>query len=80
VNSPGPRPGRLVVIGGGAGGVLAVTHLLGAIREPAEITVLEPRERLGEGLAFGTRDACHVLNVAASRMGAFPGREDDFLA
>jgi uncharacterized NAD(P)/FAD-binding protein YdhS len=63
---------HVVVIGGGLSGTAFAIHLLRdhpALR--VRLTVIEPRATLGAGLAYGTRDPQHRINVAASRMSLF---------
>ncbi len=76
------HPSRLVVIGGGASGVLVLLHALrhGAQRPSLDVLLLEPGPLLGDGLAYGSRDPSHLLNVPAGRMGAFADQPGDFLA
>ncbi|HVV95297.1 MAG TPA: FAD/NAD(P)-binding protein [Hyphomicrobiales bacterium] len=70
--------GRVVVIGGGASGVLAACHLWRIADGAVAVTIVEPRPELGRGLAFGTRFDGHLLNVRAGQMSALPDRPDDF--
>lgn len=58
----------VAVIGGGFTGAV-VAHQL-ARRAPGRfrIVVVEPRERLGSGVAYSTADDAHRINVPASRM------------
>jgi len=67
---------RVVVIGGGLSGTVFAIHLLRdhpALR--LELTIVEPRARLGAGLAYSATDPQHRINVAAARMVLFA--EDD---
>ncbi len=43
-----------------------------------EIDIAEPRDLLGEGLAYQTRDPLHRLNVPSGRMSAIEDLPDDF--
>lgn len=43
------------------------------------VTVVEPRERLGAGLAYSTPFDDHLLNVPAGKMSALPGEPGHFL-
>ena len=77
---------RIVIIGGGATGVLLACHLL---RDPSgpwgrrparrvQVTIVEKSDSAGLGLAYGTRNAEHLLNVRASNMSAFPDEPEHF--
>ena len=75
----GTRPQQIVIIGGGASGTLAAIHLARAAGErPLQLTVIEPG-RLGEGIAYSTRDPQHRLNVPAVGMSAHPDDPEHFL-
>jgi uncharacterized NAD(P)/FAD-binding protein YdhS len=63
---------RIAIIGGGATGALAAVHIARRIKGGAEITLVEPREAIGRGLAYSTDDPRHLLNVRVSNMSAFP--------
>lgn len=68
-----PHPGRpgphILIVGGGASGVLAAAHVLR--QDPAaRVTLVEPRDRIGLGLAYSTPDRNHLLNVRAGNMSA----------
>jgi uncharacterized NAD(P)/FAD-binding protein YdhS len=73
------RPGRpaVAVLGGGASGALAATALLE--RSGADVIVVEPRPRLGRGVAYSTPDPQHRLNVPAGSMSAYPDDPDHLL-
>jgi uncharacterized NAD(P)/FAD-binding protein YdhS/predicted metal-dependent enzyme (double-stranded beta helix superfamily) len=77
----GPLP-TVVVVGGGFSGSMAAAQLLrGAAREgvPLEAALVERKGAVGEGVAYGTREPVHLLNVPAGRMSAWPDRPDDFV-
>jgi uncharacterized NAD(P)/FAD-binding protein YdhS len=79
MTSSSPAPLRVVVIGGGASGALVAIHLATAARtHPLCVTVLEPAAVLGRGVAYGTTDERHLLNVAARGMSALPADPDHF--
>lgn len=67
---------RVIVIGGGFSGALCASHL---VRKGCAATVFEPSARLGVGVAYGTSEAGHLLNVVAGRMSAFTDRPDDLV-
>ena len=71
---------RVAIVGGGAAGVLAAVHLLREYREdcPLEIDLIDRTGDFGAGVAYGTNDPLHVLNVPAVRMGAIHGRPEHF--
>ncbi|WP_368563066.1 FAD/NAD(P)-binding protein [Pseudoxanthomonas sp. UTMC 1351] len=69
----------LAIIGGGAAGVLATIHALRVARTAVRIVLIEPAERLGEGVAYATRYREHLLNVPIRRMSAFDDAPADFL-
>ena len=67
---------NIVIVGGGAAGTFVAVHLACQARDATQLTVVEPRERLAEGIAYGTNDDAHLLNVPADGMSAY---EDDAL-
>ena len=70
---------RISIIGGGASGtLLAVNLLLNAGDSDLQINLIERKSRVGRGVAFGTTQASHLLNVPAGRMGAFPDDIEHF--
>ena len=74
------RTMRVVVIGGGASGTLVAVHLLRRGGPGLAVTVVEPRDVLGQGVAFGTPDPWHRLNVPAITMSGLPEDLDHFRA
>lgn len=70
---------RITIIGGGASGTLLAVQLLRLATEPIEINMVEKRSVIGRGVAYSTVDHVHLLNVPASRMGAFADDVSHFL-
>ncbi len=68
----------VLVIGGGASGVLFAANLL---RQDTDlrVTVVEGRHLLGCGIAYSTTDPDHLLNTRVHNMSAFPEDEGHFL-
>jgi len=68
----------IIVAGGGASGTLLAAAL---VRRDARVRVLvvEPRARLGDGMAYATGCPLHLLNAPARAMSAFPDEPDHFV-
>lgn len=62
---------RIIIVGGGASGVLMACHLLRDRQDDCVVTLIERRETIGPGLAFSTDRSEHLLNVRAANMSAF---------
>jgi uncharacterized NAD(P)/FAD-binding protein YdhS len=73
------RTGSAVIIGGGASGALAAVHLARVTERPTRITVVEPSAAVGLGLAYGTEDWAHLLNIPAHTLSAYPDDPDHFV-
>ena len=58
---------RVVIVGGGASGLLVAVNLLRK-SDDCEVIIVDPNERLGKGVAYSTKDPDHLLNVPAGRM------------
>lgn len=73
---------RVVIIGGGATGTMVAYHLLRQRPdlEAGAVAIIEPRAQLGAGLAYGTRDTQHRINVPAARMSLDTNVPGDFRA
>jgi uncharacterized NAD(P)/FAD-binding protein YdhS len=72
----------IVVVGGGFSGSITAAQILrraGRAGACLRVAVVERRGAIGEGLAYGTREPSHLLNVPASRMSAWPDQPDDFV-
>jgi len=70
---------KVAIVGGGASGLLVLLNLARESRDDLDITVVEPRNALGEGIAYSTQDEGHVLNVPAGRMSAFMDQPEHFM-
>ena len=71
----------VAVVGGGASGTLAAAHLAEAAARAGaavDILLIDPRPP-GTGLAYGTTDPRHRLNVPAKGMSAWPDDPDHFV-
>lgn len=73
-----PRSASIAVIGGGFTGVAFVIHAIRSLRamtQPVhlDIAIVEPGPELGRGIAYGTRDPLHRINVPSDRMSLFAG-------
>lgn len=75
VSDKSERP--VAIIGGGFSGTLLAINLA---RHGGRVALIEQDgDRLGRGLAYGTRDVEHLLNVRAANMSAFPDDAGHFL-
>ena len=71
---------RVAVIGGGASGVLTAINLLARSDDPRlEVVIHEASGVVGRGVAYGTNDQRHLLNVRARHMSALPDAPSDLL-
>ncbi|MCU0463542.1 MAG: FAD/NAD(P)-binding protein [Anaerolineae bacterium] len=68
----------VMIIGGGASGVLTAVHLLRKGNPSLRLVLVEPND-IGAGAAYGTDQSEHILNVTADRMSAYPDDPDHFL-
>lgn len=75
-----PVSATLAIIGGGATGTMIAYHLLRKRRDlgVGSVVIFEPRARLGAGVAYGSTDPQHRINVPASRMSIDTDNPDDF--
>lgn len=68
----------VLIVGGGASGTLLGRALVHASDDIA-VTIVEPRERLGAGMAYSTTCPLHLLNVPAAKMSALPDEPAHFV-
>jgi uncharacterized NAD(P)/FAD-binding protein YdhS/predicted metal-dependent enzyme (double-stranded beta helix superfamily) len=75
-------PPTIVVVGGGFSGAITAAQIVRAAHAAGprvKVVVVERRGAVGEGVAYGTREIVHLLNVPAGRMSAWPDNPDDFV-
>ncbi len=81
VDQPSSAEGRQVVIlGGGWCGAALAIHLLRSRDPDLRITLVEAGPVVGRGVAFGTPDGEHLLNVPAGKMSLDPNNPGDCLS
>src|SRR5271155_2572731 len=68
----------VLIVGGGASGVLLACHLLRNPDSNLNVTLIEKRSEVGRGVAYCTANPDHLLNVRACNMSAFPDQPDHF--
>lgn len=74
------RHHRVAVIGGGASGVLTAINLLARSTDPGlRVEIHEATGIVGRGIAYGTNDPRHLLNVRSRHMSAFPDVPSDLI-
>lgn len=69
---------HILIVGGGASGVLAAFHILRGTPD-SRVTIVERAPRLGAGIAYATCDPDHLLNTRVVNMSALPDDPDHFL-
>ena len=62
----------IALVGAGFSGTLVAAQLLRTARRPLRILLIDRSGRFGTGLAYGTQDPGHRLNVSAGNMSAHP--------
>ncbi|TIU46745.1 MAG: FAD-dependent oxidoreductase, partial [Mesorhizobium sp.] len=65
------RGNSIIIVGGGASGVVLAVHLLMSPNPDLRVTLIEKRPHFGQGMAYSTLLSAHVLNVKASGMSAY---------
>jgi uncharacterized NAD(P)/FAD-binding protein YdhS len=71
-------PLKLVICGGGASAVMLLQSLKQRARRTVDVTIFEPRSRLGTGVAYSTNCPTHLLNTRACNM-SITDDPDDFV-
>jgi uncharacterized NAD(P)/FAD-binding protein YdhS len=69
----------VIVIGGGASGMLVCANLLRNCQLPLKIVVVSSGAAFGAGVAYHTASDSHLLNVVTGKMSAFADDPDHFV-
>lgn len=62
----------VAVVGGGFAGAMVAANWLARGAGPGRLALIERRMPPGRGVAYGTAEASHLLNIPASEMSAWP--------
>ncbi len=68
----------VAVIGAGFSGTMAALQLLSTLPPERPVLLCERGGSFGRGLAYGTGNPAHLLNLRATNMSAFPDRPRNF--
>ncbi|WP_375779220.1 FAD/NAD(P)-binding protein [Bradyrhizobium sp. ma5] len=69
---------HVIIVGGGASGVLLAYQLLHQPTCRLRVTLVEQRADIGRGIAYHTGNPDHLLNVRVANMSALPDQPDHF--
>ncbi len=69
----------IAIIGGGFCGTFTLIQLINRAKNPLHIILINKNYPLVKGIAYGTTDEKHLLNVAAGKMSAFVDNPDHFV-
>lgn len=72
------RTNSIIIVGGGASGVVLAAHLLKSPHPDLRVTLIEKRPHFGQGIAYSTLLSAHVLNVSAAGMSAYADDPGNF--
>jgi uncharacterized NAD(P)/FAD-binding protein YdhS len=73
-----PSSPTVAIVGGGFSGSRVAVHLLNNSATNLNVKLIERRPYVGAGIAYSTNWDCHLLNVPAGKMSAFPDIPDHF--
>ncbi|MGC4074414.1 MAG: FAD/NAD(P)-binding protein [Nibricoccus sp.] len=68
----------VVIVGGGLSGSLLAAQLLRQADAPLRVALIERAAVAGRGVAYGTEESAHLLNVPAGKVSALPDDPDHF--
>ncbi|MDD5198901.1 MAG: FAD/NAD(P)-binding protein [Terrimicrobiaceae bacterium] len=69
----------IAIVGGGASGAITAAQIGLQATVPCRVILFDPADHLGQGLAYGTRNLAHLLNVPAGKISALPDQPGHFL-
>ena len=69
---------RIAIIGAGFSGTMLLVHLVHFSSSPLVITLLDKSGKFAEGVAYGTTNFNHLLNVRSGRLSAYPDQPTHF--
>ncbi|MFM7642010.1 MAG: FAD-dependent oxidoreductase [Cyanobium sp.] len=67
----GDPPPLIAIVGAGYSGTMVACHLLRRATRPLSVVLIDRSGRFGQGLAYGTADPGHLLNVSVGAMSAW---------
>lgn len=70
---------RVAIIGAGFSGVSLAAQIMRRGKRAPDVILIGRDRRFGPGLAYGTEDSAHLLNVRASNMSALADQSDHFV-
>jgi uncharacterized NAD(P)/FAD-binding protein YdhS len=74
----GSTGSHIIIVGGGASGVLLAYQLLHQPTRELRITLIEKCPEIGRGIAYHTDNPNHLLNVRVANMSALPDEPEHF--
>lgn len=69
---------KVLIVGGGASGTLVAINFARTAKKKLSVMIAEPNVIIGRGVAYGTQDSIHLLNVPAGSMSALVEEPDHF--
>ncbi|MBL6749296.1 MAG: FAD-dependent oxidoreductase [Nevskia sp.] len=73
------RKPTIVIVGAGFSGCMVAVHLLRQAQQALRVVLIDRDDAPGRGVAYRDQPECHLLNVRAEAMSAFPDQPDHFL-
>jgi uncharacterized NAD(P)/FAD-binding protein YdhS/trehalose-6-phosphate synthase len=75
---PNKYPYDIAIVGAGFSGTMVAVHLA-KLAPRWRVLVVDKDGAFGRGIAYGTEDMLHLLNVPVGKLSAFPDQPDHFL-